>query len=567
MHAPDFLRLFDDSRPGLRRSLAGALLCLTATGATQAQQSPYLSFLAEGRGDGVVLGDVDGDGWTDYALGDPRPLNSQPARPGHVDVLSGFDGSLLYRVDGYYDHDRFGLVLATVDDLDGDGIADLVASAGGPIVFGVTGSPYLRVISGASGSTLYRLAGNVGDSYAVALASLGDVDADGRGDFAVGSETVSAGAGEVQVISGVSGTLLRTIAPAGSIRFGAALERYPDLDGDGIDELAVGDPGGNAVHLVSPVTGSVHQVLADAAAKSFGASLAAIGDADGDGVEDLAVGAPDTLQPTFFTSGRVVVYSGASWTPHLTLDAPVNQLSLGLLVSGYGDWDQDGRDDFVAAWPSTKLGGSTIFSTGKAELRSGRDGTLLTPLSPWVHRLRPLGDIDGDGVLDMLTVGRLDDDAIGGNGGPWRTDVWLNGKPTPFNFCFTPTSFTNCEPHAESTGTPSATFGPDLTLTATGFTKGSTGFFFYSLNPQVTPTSFGSGLLCSKAPFKRFPVGGVSNSSPTCGGTLTRPVSKAEMVQFSWLPGTLVSIQAYGHAPSGGAPFGITDGLLMTIWP
>jgi len=69
------------------------------------------------------LGDVDGDGVSDIAIGVPfAPQGS--VQMGRAELRSGADGALLYTVDGDAALDHAGWALAPLGDLDGDGRGD-----------------------------------------------------------------------------------------------------------------------------------------------------------------------------------------------------------------------------------------------------------------------------------------------------------------------------------------------------------------------------------------------------------------------------------------------------------
>jgi len=75
-----------------------------------------------------------------------------------------------------------------------------------------------------------------------------------------------------------------------------------DLDGDGLDDLAIAAPvdaeqgaapGSSEVHIVSSGTGARLRLLAAREpGELYGRMLATVDDLDGDGLRDLAIGAP-----------------------------------------------------------------------------------------------------------------------------------------------------------------------------------------------------------------------------------------------------------------------------------
>jgi hypothetical protein len=143
--------------------------------------------------------------------------------------------------------------------------------------------------------------GAVGTMAARAIQRVHDADDDGRSDLAVslGGLTVSGEAAGVVLVSSADLSAIRTITPpAGTdASFGYSLTPYPDLDGDGEDELIAGAPfGGDGVALVALSNGGFITVTPRATdlhpLGAFGWDVTTIGDIDDDGTIDVAFGEP-----------------------------------------------------------------------------------------------------------------------------------------------------------------------------------------------------------------------------------------------------------------------------------
>ena len=88
--------------------------------------------------------------------------------------------------------------------------------------------------------------GDANERFGKNIVTMGDVDGDGATDYAVSERFVS----DVHVISGMTGSRVYLIPPASdAYYFAYAIASGGDVDGDGIQDLVIGDPsaspGGN----------------------------------------------------------------------------------------------------------------------------------------------------------------------------------------------------------------------------------------------------------------------------------------------------------------------------------
>jgi hypothetical protein len=231
-------------------------------------------------------------------------------------------------------------------------------------------------------------------------------------------------------------------------QFGDSIAFVGDFDGDGYHDLAISAsneprPGfrRGAVYLVygsaaaNPNLGDAAHFL-DATWTEFelltGLTVAAAGDVDGDGFADLliALGSGETTYLVFggerltgdvdlrFLTGdvrRVAVFE----TPNRSsfISAPFRN------IAAVPDATGDGRPDLVIGhWPSQELRGAVYLVRGQANRFSGATVGLPQPVPPLpegpvaavfidpsrtltLGRLVAGGDLDGDGVSDLVMLG------------------------------------------------------------------------------------------------------------------------------------------------------------------
>jgi len=277
------------------------------------------------------LGDTDGDGYDDWAVGsasveyETGPSNAWVVLGGdQTPAALGEDAVNLYWWPNTGSGAAETLIVGSVGDLDGDGLADLGLSCPATTRAWVVNGP----ISGSidledADSTLLVIEGNYTTSGVVSGG--GDSDGDGTPELIIGfgnQELDGDYAGLVYLVNGPVGTVV-DLADATTILEGTqghgstgnAAEHAGDLDEDGKDEIFIGDAGvhyDGAAHLVfGGVSG--HHNLHDVGLRVMGAdgddnagiAVSAGADLDGDGVPDLVVGAS---QSDAMTEDAGVVY-------------------------------------------------------------------------------------------------------------------------------------------------------------------------------------------------------------------------------------------------------------------
>jgi hypothetical protein len=561
------------------RSLQRPLLLALLAAPLAAQQELYRthgpkagSFLSVVAG----VGDVDGDGFGDYATGMPSWKDGSGNKLGLVEVRSGRTGLVLSTSWSGPD-ERYGTAIAGIGDVNKDGFDDFAVGAPSSDDLAQDGGQ-VTILAGGTFTPLDELHDSVPfGELGAALCGLGDVDGDGWPDYLIGRPGGVAG-GEVQVFTGSGHYIIDTIpAPSGASRFGDTLANVGDLDGDGVNDFVVGAPfsshfgSGNGWAIV--YSGATRQPLFERFGAydygRFGHAVAGVGDVNGDGVPDVAFGEPEA-DANGSASGRVLVSSGKWPYPQLHHIVGAAGAAAGSSLAGLGDVDGDGRSDFAIGMPESDF--FTLSQVGMVSVRSGATGDQLAALLGATDSARlgwGLGaaDLNRDGVGDLLTAAP-GDDASKTDAGEAR--AYLMGGGFAGYYCDGKLASTGCTPKIAVTGAASLSVGDGPLFRATAVPNNVPGLFLWSLSSNDKP--FFGGKLCLGGSIVRTGVqvsGGNGGVATDCSGEFNFAMTPAYMGAKGLQPGDVVHGQFWCRDPGYAQPnnVGLTRGAAITVLP
>lgn len=326
--------------------------------------SPAVAVWVDGMGSSgwklASVGDLDGDGIEDVAYSAPHADDFA----GRVEVVFGDAGwgSRRGEVASPWSEARFADSLAGAGDVDGDGYDDLIAGAlvandryGGVALFG-------GGATGVSTAPDWRIDGTFDDEkLGYGVAGLGDFDGDGHGDFAACGY-----AGQQGYVEIYRGSASWSGTPAFTY------------------------------------TGTATELL----------ECPAAGDLDGDGWTDLAIGAPE-YWVDYSRPGRIYPYEwdGTAFVAGTLIEGPfakMEQPNLGGNVA-IADLDGDGYDELIAtaySWQDDVEAEGLVYAwpggVGGIEASTYWNWSNDVPASYVGEVLASPADVDGDGLPDLV---------------------------------------------------------------------------------------------------------------------------------------------------------------------
>ncbi len=408
--------------------------------------------------DGVnSIGDVNGDGFCDIAIGDVAHNVDRGRIFCYPGGSEGPRNTAGWVTESNQAEAEYGFAVATAGDVNGDGFDDVLVGApyydNGQIDEGAV-FLFLGSNQGLGWVPLWWAEGNqAGCELGYAVASAGDVNGDGLPDVIVGAPGFEVGGvtegGAFVWHSDLDGVPFgnpdnadwKAASGQANALFGCSVDGAGDVNGDGYSDVIIGayqydngttNEGGVWIHHGSAGGLSLaHDWFHDTnhGASGYGFSVSSAGDMNGDGYSDVIIGAPFYDHPGS-DEGLVFVYLGGEdgivpGAPWWYAQANQTDAYLGRSVDTAGDVNGDGYSDVICGAPrwdgiAANAGAVMLWHGGPTPPPSGTPDNAdwaiywLVEDGKLGQSVAAAGDLNGDGYGDVVA------------GCPWNTGPNLN---------------------------------------------------------------------------------------------------------------------------------------------